>query len=343
MDRESRSILAFIFKTLLFALPLLLIFIGFYIIADPFKSLREREDYFSDGLSVNKGLVSVRAFEGQREEKKYDSFILGASISCYYRTEDWIKYLPPGSVPVHFDSSGQSISTLRKSLEYLHGRAPLRNVLIVLDPVVFTFDDMNRGPLMPAPPLIDIPGYEIVFQYNNLRAFMSRDYLASYVPYIVFGLRHQFGAKPIFEPQPIHYDRSVNEESIPDWDKEIEKDAAGFAKAHGICPPEKGTPFVKASTRISPSQRRDLEKIRDILEEEGTGYVVIMGPNLRLELLGDEDTAIMREIFGNHYKDLGSSCASLVYDSRNFYDHTHYRAQMASRLMRAAYSSANPE
>ena len=119
-EHRKRSLCRFLLYAGVMATVPLLLLLCAYVAIDPFKVLRWHDDPFADRLGLNKGMLSVQAYEkGLSSGRKYDSFIMGSSVSCAYLSEEWVRYLPYGSSPLHMDSSGQTVSTLRKYLEYL--------------------------------------------------------------------------------------------------------------------------------------------------------------------------------------------------------------------------------
>ena len=61
-DREITPLEMFWRVALMSAIPLLP-FVVAYIWLDPYKVLRSYDDYFSDGLGVNKGVVTIKTFK----------------------------------------------------------------------------------------------------------------------------------------------------------------------------------------------------------------------------------------------------------------------------------------
>ena len=65
------------------AVPLL-VMACVYLALDPFKVLRWHDNPFDDLLGLNKGMLSVQAYARDVAGQKYDSFIMGSSVSCAY-------------------------------------------------------------------------------------------------------------------------------------------------------------------------------------------------------------------------------------------------------------------
>jgi len=339
-DRKP-SAYAFIARVGGLAVIPLLPFIVLYFSLDPFKVLYHHDDYFSDGLGVNKGVVSVNAFESQNDARNYDSFIVGASISCYYPVEEWKKYLPADARPIHIDSSGQPVSVMRLFMEYLDREATdMRNVLIVLNTRVLK--EKYRPDLLPGKfpvALNPTPAYWWDFNYKYFRSFASYAYFASYIPWRLTGVKHDYTDAHLFEPQPIKYDRTINEETIPEWDYMIENDSASFYSVYNVVTPEPGKPFHRLDNILSDQVKEDLAAIAGILKRRGSHAKVIVAPALDLGMLSEEDDLFMRQTFGDAYHNLTGEFREELSDAGNFYDNTHYRPVLAVKHLRMVYGA----
>lgn len=320
------------------AAPLIL-FLAAYMAMDPFKVLRWHEAPFEDRLGLNKGMLSVQAYERGGGASGYDSFIMGSSVSCAYSVEEWKSFLPDGARPLHMDSSSQTVSTLRKFLEYLErDGASLRNVLVVFAPEVFgmEYDGDNLSQLVP--PVVENGGlsYDISFHCAYFMGFANYRYLSPFLEYKFAGKREDSTDVLVFSPQPIVYDASFNEESMPDWDMILDSDPALL---HGdgmaILPPDASYRIL--DPKIDAVERADLEAIAEILSRNGTDYRVLLAPTPKLYLLSDADERVLVDAFGKRFVNLTRDFRAEQSDPSNFYDTIHYRPRLASRYMRAAY------
>lgn len=329
----------FVLKVVAFAVITLSIAGYLYLICDPFKVIRDYDNYFADGLSVNKGMVSASTFEKENPKHQYNSFILGSSISCYYETDSWISFLPHGAKPYHFDSSNQPIRTLRRTVEYLDKNAySLRDVLIVLDPFILRLQPDRTDMVFIDPPQIRNEWwYDAYFHYKMMSHFLNFKYLASYIPWLYSKEKRNCSDINIFEPQPISWNRATNEEHVYSWDDSIAKYPDLFYRHHPIdCKP--GAFHCSKENLINKDMEKDMRAIAMILDRNFCNYKVIMGPNIRHEVLNGHDDRIMRSIFGKNYYNLGREFASSMTDRTNFYDNVHYRASLARQIMKKIYA-----
>lgn len=322
------------------AIPLLP-FVVAYLWLDPYKVLRSYDDYFSDGLGVNKGVVTVTAFKKSYPVYGYDSFILGSSISCYYPAREWVRYLPAGAKPFHMDSSGQTIHNTRLFLEYIDRECTeINNVLIVCSPHILKIVYEDNSLPGTIPPEVAGGGWKYLwdYHYNFFKRLSTYGYYASYIPWRLHGQRkdHMPDAH-LFEPQPIIYQESINEERIPQWDCEIETDSAGFYSRHEIHIPEKDAPYVVCGRLIDEDMQADFRRIAEILHRRGTSYRIIFSPTVHLEILCEDDDRFLRATFGDGYVNLTGEFREELYDRKNWYDNTHYRSVLATKFMQRAY------
>ena len=322
------------------AVPLL-VMACVYLALDPFKVLRWHDNPFDDRLGLNKGMLSVQAYARDVAGQKYDSFIMGSSVSCAYPVREWMRYLPEGSRPIHIDSSGQTVGTLRKFLEYLEAeRAELRNVLIVFAPEVFgmEYDPENLSTLVP--PAVEMGGvpYFLSFHYRYFSGFANFRYLSPLLVYEFTGRREERTDVPVFSPQPIVYDARVNEELMPEWDRRLDDGAASFHGdniQHRFLPPD--APYKMLPPQIGTGEKRDLETIAAILARNGADYRVILAPTPKLYLLPDLDERVLGYVFGERFVNLSRDFRAEQSDLSNFYDTIHYRPRLACRYMEQAY------
>ncbi len=322
------------------AVPLLLM-VCVYLALDPFKVLRWHDNPFDDRLGLNKGMLSVQAYARGVTDLKYDSFIMGSSVSCAYPVGEWMRYLPEGSRPTHIDSSGQTVGTLRKFMEYLEREgAPLRNVLIVFAPEVFGMDYDSENLSMLVPPVVERGGapYFLSFHYRYFSGFANFRYLSPLLVYEFTGRREERTDVPVFSTQPIVYDAGVNEERMPEWDRRLDDGAALFHGdniQHRFLPPD--APYTMLPPQICAEEKRDLETIAAILARGGADYRVILAPTPKLYLLTDVDERVLGNVFGERFVNLSRDFRAEQSDASNFYDTIHYRPRLACRYMEKAY------
>ena len=334
-------------KAFLMTLPVLAPFLLFYWLADPFKVLRSPAVFYEDTampqVGLNKGMVTVENFERQlKNGNKYNAFIFGSSISCYYDAEEWAAYFKEDSVaPYHFDSGMESLEQMAEKVNYLNNKGiPIKYALIILDPIIMA-GETDDSPMSISPPQLSGNPLEwIKYHYTFFRASTNADFLKSWIPGRISGKSYFLGRNPVFEVQPIVYDQIHNQESIPLWDSLINSDKEKFYSEHPLL--DSPDEITVSEELLSSEKSAYLKKIADIFKAQGTDYEVIIGPNRRKVVLNPQDKVTLDSIFGaRKVHDFSRSFARDLETDSYLYDNTHYRPPYASKLMKLVYGSRN--
>ena len=359
MDAVSKSILKFLLRSLLVISPVILALTGWYVWADPFKVIRHYDCYYPDPaknparIGMNKGMVTFTNFEDRiKEGKKYDSFIFGSSISCYYDASAWAGLIedslrrtgtventgyPLSVSPYHFDSSGESLMSMAKKVKYLDDNSiAIHHALIVLDPIIMA-SDLSDSPAYVDPPQLHKSIFETVaYHYTFFRAATNADFFKSYLPRMVWDRPVENGHHLIFERQPIKYDPVTNQESIPLWDSIIHADSRQFYARYPLntSPSE----YKESSPVLTGKREKALELISEIFYRHATDYKIIIGPNRAKITLNVVDLNKMQTIFDpKRIYDFSTSLAYMLEADSLLYDNTHYRPPMADLMMQRTY------
>lgn len=342
-ERKSPGIRSFIWRILMTLFIPVTIPAAIYMTVDPFKVIT-RYDAKTVGnavgdnlkLSVNKGMLSVQALERRINDGDIpDSFIFGASISCYYEVDYWQEKTGTTITPIHFDSSSEGARSLRHKIEYLisKGLKP-RNALVIIDPVTIGYD-LEGDDIMSADPP-QIAGWWTWPQWHTrfMKAFFDPDFLISYLPSQLVGTTRKYGFNEIFDRQPSIYDVYRNEESIPQWDEEIRRQPAIFYAYRNF--PDKREPHCSNENRIDENREREYRLIARLLA--GTDYHVAVSPVLDCDTLSQRDASLLSEIFGHdRFHDFSARMTHVAQCDSNWYDTRHYRAPVARAIMDSIY------
>ncbi len=337
---DNRSITRFLLRSALAATPLLLLIVA-YIVLDPLKIVNPPYPYFTGTweteLGWNKGWVSVTAFEQGNKYNRYNSFIFGSSISIAYRAEDWSKYLPDNATIFHFDSSKEHINGILKKLQYLDkNKVSIHNALIVLDPQTFR-ERKNDGYPFYIPP--QFTGWYTYpkFHYTYFKYFMNRDFLTSYIPFMITGEPVNYGKEDIFNRQPFTYDKITNEEITDLLEAQIRSNPDSFFlntkfdELHGV-------KLHYYKPLINDTIKTELQQIAALLRKHNTDYRIVFGPNRLKELLCPEDMSTMNGIFDTNKIYRYPALDTVADDKRYYYDNIHYRTHVCAEIIDGAYS-----
>lgn len=334
-----KSPLSYILKVLLFTALILAPALLAFRLLDPFKMHGFYDNYIYPSPTANKGMVSLRNFTRYDPVRHFDSFITGSSVSCNYLVEDWQRHIGTQSRPFHFDSSGQTITSLRRTVEYLDSHISadsLRNMLIVLSPLSFVQPDPRRPFLDPPeinPGIISI----LDWHYKAFRSFTDCNFLVSYLHWLADGNPRERSRHNVFYGPHIRLIPEINEERLDIWEDSIDSYPAEFFTRHPI-PAVAAADTITPEPMISPKQASDLRAVAAILERRRCHTRIIFPPNRRGILLHPADDSLMNSIFGSAFVNLGSELRTMKADSCNFYDNVHYRPRMALRIMELVYA-----
>lgn len=352
MDKTTRSITTFLIKAILLTLPVILPALLFYIWADPFRVVRKNADFFPDynknhaRVGMNKGVATIRNFETQLSHNhRYNAFIFGSSISCYFDARQWASLIrtksPEATVqPYHFDSSSESIIGMARKIQYLDRKnIPISYALIILDPIIIANGCDDSSPMAIDPPELHTnPLHTLKFHYTFLRASTNADFLKTWIPGRLTDTPLLIGRNPVFEPQPIAYDPLINQESIPLWDSIIATDPTTFYTQHPLILSPHSVTVSKPL--LTTENIQALRTIASIFERHNTDYRVIISPNRRKVALHPSDLAILRHNLPNsegRIFDFSTTHAQDLETDTLLYDNTHYRPVYATRLLHLVY------
>lgn len=352
MNLVTQSIMRFTIRALLMALPVVLPAVVVYIATDPFRVLRSYDCYLPDPvetpirIGINKGVVTLDSYLRNCTEdssRQVNAMIFGSSISCYYDADEWASLLRASygdSIPIHamhFDSASETPGSLARKVSFLAKRHALPDyALIILDPLILARDE-DDSPFAIDPPAFH-PGatHFLKFHYSFFRAAANADFLKSVIYANITGRPDNIGHGPIFESQPIVYDRFTNQESIPQWDSIIDANPEEFYRTHPLLPP---TDSVTVSPPVLNEHKiKALTAIAQNFNIHSTDCRVIISPNRRAVSLSPADLRILQNLFGaDRVFDFSSSHAHYLRADTLLYDNTHYRPPFASLLMHSAY------
>lgn len=342
-----KSQLRFIGLSALTALLPLLAMIGVFYVSDPFNLFKAMDKPASFPIIGNKGFLTVNNFEHHLPLNHYNSFIFGSSLNISTPVEEWVKYLPEGAVPFHFDSSAMSVKQMREYLEYLASKTEIRNMYIILcrDQLDCEFDSMDptdaaflTSPKLYHDPLYAFRVYKLFWQFwlsNENIERLARVQL----------LRR---GKLTFEKDSLStnvdlYDPVTNTEYITyqRFDR-IVRDADRpypLADSLQVHPPVYAQPFIDCE------RYDDLSRFAAILDSLGTDYRIVMtsaathsGQNI--ELTNPADSIKLRNIFGDRFISAQWPTMIWTYNPKTRYDKYHFSTPQARKLMEFVYNDS---
>ncbi len=333
MNKESRSILHFIFRSLAACWPLLLL-IAVYVAIDPFGVVFNRTGHHvGSRLPYNKGNLSTGAYVDGRVTNRYDSFILGSSRTIRFRTAKWQQYIGEESSPFHFDASDDSPEGIYLKLRFIDSMGDtIRNALIELSPhsIHEPFAKLPYRQPWRLTPAIDYPS----FQFSYLKDFLHWSLFKAVLDYKMTGAVPEagHGVGLLFAEYPAErYDPVTNEES---YDMAERRFLAAGGKL-GMSP-------LFADSLFKPSKpgnfdRSSFTAMKEIFDRHGTDYRIILGPSPDHMVLPQAYIDELKSIFGEeHIYDMSRFRPAFT-GKMTFFDKTHFTVEVGDALIDSVY------
>ena len=320
-----------------FALSLpLLAFITLYVILDPFRVVRQHDNYYvgAGRVMLNRDFVSLQMFEKNFPRYRYDSFILGNSRSIFYEWNDWSKYIGSDKI-FHFDASSESLLGIDLKLKYLDRRCAIDNCLIILDGSALGIVTNQDGHIFTKHYRLSGQN-QMAFQMKFFKAFIDKHFLRAYLD-----LRWHHRFRPsmgeVLDPRVWDYDAAHNELSLHSTiEAEIERGRYYQEKA-GLFPlrdhVKRNAPAV-----IGSRQMQLLTEMREILGRQKSNYRVVISPLYDQVSLAPADAEALRKIFGADKVSDFSGVNELTSRSENYYESSHYRPVVSRAIMSKIYT-----
>ncbi len=342
MKDFKRLIIRFVLAV---GIPALLL-VGIYVAVDPFKAVWDYDDYFAEDAAgnvragINKGMISFANFNKYNPSRRFDSFILGSSVSITYRADEWKKYLPEDARPFHFDSSAESIHSMLLKLRYIESCGnDIRNALIVMSVKEFELYDRLKPPYV-NPWQIDPDVSFVDYHWMYITSFYNREFLRSYAAAKLFNRETDVSYIKSIDKESIRVIPEINEEISWQYDLDIVSDPKRYASEHYADldrhDPEENPPYASAEAMA------DLREIADILRRHATDYRVVIGPRRNKSYTNHADVDSLRSVFGpGRVFDLSKDMAYVADNDTAYYDEIHYRQWVSADILSRLYSPSN--
>lgn len=327
---------------LLAVLPPSVILVAIYVALDPFLTLREYDNYYTEydryQPTPNIGLVTIESFDKHYPQEQYNSFIFGSSYSMNYLIEDWKTYIPDDVRSMHFQSVGESLNSLRLKLLYLiKNGVEIKYALIVLGPRTFEFVE-HENVMYQNHWRIDPDRSWIKYQLLAFQQFYSRDYVHSY---IISNIDREVGRKyrTEFTTDQFLHNPVTNEYTFYKAELEIANNPSEYLIRHNI-DRHLGTPPQEYHSCVTDHSASDAQAVAEILRQAGTDYIVVIGPRIDRRYIHPRDLKIIQGAFGaDRVFDFSREMVGVADSLNAYYDNEgHYRPWVAREIMRRAYS-----
>lgn len=330
----------FLLHIFLFFLPLIGLTLP-YIVIDPFRVLYTYDGYTSYRLKVNesfgskkccvttnRGFIGMRTFVRNHSQIRYDSFIFGDSRSGFYQIDDWKQCIGDTCSCIHMGGFAESLYMIHMKLKYITPRVEMKHVLIPLDNIILSQVEEPTDLLqMPAPEF----GwrYRVRFHVAHFRAYLNENFFPYFIESFWKGKWIDPHSSKAFDAIEYSYEPYTCQVG------EVGKDKQDmYHGGDSIVISVSESPVLEQL--INERQKFLLAEIRDMLEEEGCDYRIILDPLSDQRTYCESDMLFLYTIFRGHLYDYSGKNV-LSENPSNYRDPGHYHSGIARQIMNEIY------
>lgn len=293
---RQHGIKYFIMRTLLAALPVI-IFIGAYVVLDPFKVIHRYDELPRSGdtiaLGYNQGFASIKALERNLNAgRTYDSFILGSSMSQTYRASLWRTHLPQGASVFHLDASEETVQGIVDKLNYIHDKGlKVNNALIVIEEAMLHREPCDDNFLFVRPPATTDDVNQLQFQLLFFNVFKN----PMFIKYSLCPERYQDQMiKQRLATTNVHtHTDSINENIYTHLDSLIAADPDAYYTPERLQRNYYMRPAGTDLPGITPAIESSIKLLGELLKRDNVNYLVVMPPRFNRQPLLPQDKAVL--------------------------------------------------
>lgn len=329
----------FVSKLLHFSLfgiiPILALLLS-YLYFDPFKVIRDYDDYSNPYVIPNRDNISTRMFLHKFGTHRYNSFILGSSRTLAFRPNSWRKHLSPEDAPFMFDASAESIYGIYKKLVFLDAKnVAIKNALIILcRDATFNTSENHKEHLFIKDPATSGES-KMVFQFAFLKAYFTPKFLVSFFGYQLFG-EYKSYMDGYIEDRKITFDTVTNEINIRDQEMEITRNPKKYYALRAGLFYERTHERTDSVQRINKGHQHMLNEIRRILDKHNTNYNIVLSPLYEQIKFHPKDLSFLTSLFGPHLFDF-SGKNRFTENRFNYYETSHFRPHVGDSIFNIMY------
>ncbi len=332
----------FILKLLFYLSPLLIV-LAVYALKDPFKVIYHYDAYYkpddSDYFSLCSDYVSTETLIRNYPKYHYDSYIFGGSRSGVYPAKEW-GLLIHSAHCFHYSAEYESLYGVEKKFEFIRKKNyALKNALVVIDDDLLSDTANGNGYLKMKHPLLSgQSAYK--FQTEFIKDFFDKDFLPAYLGLAFAKNKREYAEEhSVMKFLKFHYDDQTNEFFRFDLEQQIATDSAGYyAKLKNILYQRDSVQHYSKQV-IGSRQKELLTSIKQILSENNTVYKIVISPLYDQIRIDTNDLHVLWQIFGKQNVFDFSGINALTQDPHHYYEISHYRPLVASKIMDSVYKN----
>ncbi len=334
--KTKKTLTRLYLRAFLLALPFLIL-ATIYVVNDPFMVIKNYADYDHPAVMIqSEGPIGWYKYKKYRDSIHYDSFILGSSCTMSFQSSDWKKHIKGNVFRLFSNSEGLGDLVIKLEALERQPHQPIRNLLIVAEPVLLNMTVEQRGVMHVMPP--DVSGRSMAYyQSVFLQGFFRKDFFVPYINYL-FTKKYDESMHRIINNAGQIRTKYENDEIIP---VENVLDSLGEKYYEGKewddLRGKNMQPTIRKRILYAP-HIACLKRIKAVCNRKHTKVKIAIGPELTGFYLNPTDEAILKNIFGAKNV-VNYNCAAHAKegDYHNFYDHAHYRIGVGRRILDDLY------
>jgi hypothetical protein len=316
-------------NSLLFSSPLLICLL-FFAFDDPFGIF-----YKDKGLAEpSEDVIKIREFLNETPDQYHQAFIFGNSRTHAFRDVDWKKFIGNENV-FHFGSPGESLLNIRRKMEMILDRQPMKHALILLDAgILENTDNTHRtyqGPVYNhSPKTSDISYFD--FYANYIKYYFDDYFFAKHIYYFfTSNYKSEWMKNAFAEPKPkVDAFKSHVYDCLAD--SLIETD---FNEYKRVFNPDYSLTSRNVD-RVAPEDSLHLVEIRRLLEKNNVEYRIFVPPDFSCEKLNGNISMTLKKIMGNKFYDFTGK-NRIATDSTLNYENLHFTYRAAQMMLSDMY------
>lgn len=317
------------------------ILISIYISLDPFKVVKEYDNYSDSLFIVNKDYVCTETFLKNYKRYHYNSFVFGSSRTMGFNPEVWadllIKSGQKDVYPMTFDAFEETIVGIYNKLLLVKQKVKIKNVLIILCRDK-SFDDRkpDEGLVLFKHPKTSTNTYfDLHFFY--FKNFINPDFFRRFLEYKLFGDYKPY-MRSMFSEKKINIDPKTNFLQFETNERWYDKDSVEFLTMMKQEFDKRSKVLVDTMPRIKNEHKIILDKIYNILKTENVNYKIILSPLFEQLKWHPNDFNLLKNLFGSNLVDY-SGINNFTNNKLNYYESSHFRPIVGNEILQQMYAN----
>lgn len=321
--------------SLIIIIPFFILLLS-YLYFDPFKVVRQYNDFSYPYVIPNRDYVSTITFVRNYKKYNYNSFIFGNSRTFAFKINSWRNYLSNADKPYMFDASGESIYGIYTKLKYLDSiKVDIKNAIIIFcrDGTFFNSENQKGYLVIKSPITSGESNFD--FHYEFFKAYLNPMFLFCFYSYKISGNYRPFMFNYI-NNRKIIYDTITNEINIVGLEAKINQNPVKYYSERKIDFYERTTEEKDSIQRITQKELFMLQEIKRILEKNNTNYKIVLSPLYEQIKFHSSDFLVLKNQFSDKLYDF-SGKNSFTNNKMNYYETSHYRPSVGDSILKIIY------